>query len=322
MTNRETYRTLISHVVNHQPGLRAVFTDMDRLHGFNISVLVQGESGTGKEVIARALHECDPTRCGGPFVAINCAALPEQLLEADLFGYRRGAFTGAQEDRQGLFAQADQGTLFLDEVGELPLSLQAKLLRVLQERTVRPLGAREEMQVDVQVVSATNRDLAGCVQEQLFRQDLYFRLGEYVIEVPPLRRRRQDIVPLAHYFAQQYGSELQRCPAQFTREAERWLHARDWSANNVRELSLCVKRAMLRCDDGLLGVPELVQSELGSAAAFILSPKPKRSDLGEQQLRETLERTEGNISAAARLLGMKRSTLFDRLTRLGLRKVV
>ncbi len=321
MTNRETYRTLINHVISHQPGLRAVLSEMDRLHGFNISVLVQGESGTGKEVIARALHECDPTRCGGPFVAINCAALPEQLLEADLFGYRRGAFTGAQEDRPGLFAQADQGTLFLDEIGELPLSLQAKLLRVLQERTVRPLGAIEEKQVDVQVVSATNRDLAGCVQEQLFRQDLYFRLGEYVIEVPPLRHRRQDIVPLAHYFAHQYGSELQRCPVQFTREAERWLHARDWSANNVRELSLCVKRAMLRCDGGLLGVPELVQSELGSAATFVLH-KPERSDLGEQQLRETLERTEGNISAAARLLGMKRSTLFDRLTRLGLRKVV
>ncbi len=321
MTNRETYRTLINHVLCHQPGLRAVLADMDRLHGFNISVLVQGESGTGKEVVARALHECDPSRRDGPFVAINCAALPEQLLEADLFGYRRGAFTGAQEDRPGLFAQADQGTLFLDEVGELPLALQAKLLRVLQERTIRPLGATEEEQVDVQVVSATNRDLAGCVQQQLFRHDLYFRLGEYVVQVPPLRHRRQDIVPLARSFTQQYGSELQHRPARLTSEAERWLHARDWSANNVRELSLCVKRALLRCDGGLLGVPELVQSELGTAAAFVLY-KPESSDLGEEQLRETLARTEGNISAAARLLGMKRSTLFDRLTRLGLRKAV
>ena len=321
MTKRETYRTLIDHVTNHQPGLHAILSAIDRLHGFNISVLVQGESGTGKEVIARAVHECDPTRCQGPFVAINCAALPEQLMEADLFGYRRGAFTGAHEDRAGLFAQADQGTLFLDEVGELPLSLQAKLLRVLQERSIRPLGASEEREVDVRIVCATNRDLAGCVQEQLFRLDLYFRLAEYVLEIPPLRERRQDIVPLARYFAGQYGSQLRRCQACFTPEAERWLQARDWSANNVRELSLCVKRALLRSDGGLLGVPELIRSDLGSASKYELY-KPSRSDLGEDHLRETMARTEGNISAAARLLGMKRSTLFDRLTKLGLRKTV
>ena len=291
MPNRETYRALIDHITAHQPGLRALLTDMDRLHGFNISVLVQGESGTGKEVIARALHECDPTRRDGPFVAVNCAALPEQLLEADLFGYRRGAFTGASEDRPGLFAQADAGTLFLDEVGELPLSLQAKLLRVLQERTICPLGASDEKQVDVQVVSATNRDLVDAVRQQLFRQDLYYRLAEYVIGVPPLRERRQDIVPLAHYFAHQYGREFQGSPAQLMVEAERWLQARDWSSNNVRELSLYIKRALLRCEGGILGVAELVQSDLSSGSNPSLCCRPARSDLGEEHLRETLTRT-------------------------------
>ena len=321
MTNRATYRTLIDHVRSHQPGLDAVFNDIDRLHGINISVLVQGESGSGKEVIARAIHECDPTRCEGPFVAINCAALPEQRLEADLFGYRRGAFTGAEENRAGLFVEADKGTLFLDEIGELPLSLQAKLLRVLQERTVRPLGAGEEQEVDVRVVSATNRDLLGCVQEQSFRPDLYFRLGEYVVEVPPLRQRRQDIVPLARYFAQQYGRELQRHSVRFTVEAECWLQAHDWTANNVRELSLCIKRALLRSHGELLGVTELIQSKICTTPGYMLQ-KPLRDDLGANQLRDTLERTKGNISAAARLLGMKRSTLFDRLTKLGLREGV
>ena len=317
---REAYRKLIGHITDQQSGLREVLDDISRLCGYNISVLVQGESGTGKEIVARAAHECDPTRREGPFVAVNCAALSEPLLEADLFGYRRGAFTGAQEDRAGLFAQAHGGTLFLDEVGELPLSLQAKLLRVLQERAIRPLGAGEETTVDVRVVSATNRDLAACVQEHDFRLDLYFRLAEYVIEVPPLRQRRQDILPLARLFADQLGRELRRAPARMTREAERWLHARDWSANNVRELSLCLKRAILRTDGSVLGVAELARSERAGALPR-LTRKPSGRDLNREQLRETLERTEGNLAAAARLLGMKRSTLFDRMTKLGLRRV-
>ena len=320
MTNREGYRELIDHIARHQPGLHPVFDDVARLSGCNVSVLVQGESGTGKEVIARALHECDDARREGPFVAVNCAALPEPLLEADLFGYRRGAFTGAHEERAGLFAQAHGGTLFLDEVGELPLCLQAKLLRVLQERTIRPLGATEERAVDVRVVSATNRDLAACLQEGQCRPDLYFRLAEYVIEVPPLRERSQDILPLARYFADRFSRELQRGQARLTQEAERWLRTRDWSANNVRELGLCMKRAILRSDGNTLGVPELVRSDLARTLTHV-RPRPFAHELNREQLRETLESTKGNIAAAARLLGMKRSTLFDRLNKLGLRKV-
>ena len=302
-------------VVGGRDGFSNVIRDVRRILGLTVNVLILGESGTGKEVVARSIHCDDPKRCHRPFVPLNCAALPEQVLEADLFGYRRGSFTGATTDREGIFRQADGGTVFLDEVGELPLLLQPKLLRVLQERAVRPLGRSEETAIDVRVVAATNRDLAESDGDGSFRLDLYYRLADYVISVPPLRQRRQDIVPLSHHFLDMYRIEFGREHVNgFAEDALNWLQLRDWSANNVRELSVAVKRAVLFCDGPMIQVYHL-------AATTEPMPGPQRLDGADlpERLQDALCRTDGNIAAAARLLGMKRSTLFDRLTKLGLR---
>ena len=202
--------TSVPPVVGGPNGFSSVIRDVRRILGLSVNVLILGESGTGKEVVARSIHYGDPKRCDRPFVPLNCAALPEQVLEADLFGYRRGSFTGAATDREGVFKQADGGTVFLDEVGELPLPLQPKLLRVLQERAVRPLGRSEETAIDVRIVAATNRDLTDAVRDGSFRLDLYYRLADYVISVPPLRQRRQDIAPLSHHFLDRYRIEFGR----------------------------------------------------------------------------------------------------------------
>lgn len=299
-----------------QKGLRQTVQDLVRLLGVPVDVLVCGESGTGKELIARALHEADPVRQAGPFVALNCAALPESLLEAELFGHGRGAFTGAAHDRQGLFRQASGGTLFLDEVGELPLSLQPKLLRVLQERRVRPVGEHDEIEVDVRVVSATNRELQQAMTDQLFRPDLYFRLADFVLDLPPLRQRRDDIPGLAAHFLQLYGQQFGRPVARFGDGALTWLCRCDWRANNVRELGVVLKRAVLLCDG-----PVLTAAHLWSAVSRDEAAGPPPA-CDERTLLETaLRDSGGNLSAAARQLGMKRSTLHDRVRRYGIRRL-
>jgi transcriptional regulator with GAF, ATPase, and Fis domain len=299
-------------------GLRQVEDAVDRVLGIDVDVLIVGESGTGKELVARRLHEADPLRGRSPFVPINCAALPEALLEADLFGHRQGAFTGAGEDRPGLFQQARGGTLFLDEVGELPAALQPKLLRALQERQVRRVGGTEEEPVDVRVVSATNRDLGQAMEQGHFRPDLYFRLADYVIAVPPLRQRRGDIPVLARHFLDAYRERFHRRHVlELSDAAVAWLQGRDWRANNVRELSVAMKRAVLQCDEAVLTEQHLWAACAGDdpwAAAATGPPVDER-----QLLRQALRQCGGNVAAAARLLGMKRSTLFDRLNRYGLR---
>ncbi|MBQ39494.1 MAG: sigma 54-interacting transcriptional regulator [Candidatus Latescibacteria bacterium] len=302
-----------------QDGLREIVTDVKRVLGLPVDVLIRGESGTGKELIARLLHEADPLRCPHRFVAVNCAALPDSLLEADLFGYRRGAFTGATEDREGLFQQAHGGTLFLDEVGELPPRLQPKLLRALQERAVRPVGECEEVTVDVRVVSATNRDLNAAMAHGGFRQDLYYRLADFVVELPPLRQRRCDIPHLADHFLGLFRRQLHRPHVQSLADGAReWLCRCDWRANNVRELSVVMKRAVLMCDGPVLTSQHL-WSALGHGESGSRLQAPDRGD-ERTQLEAALEQTGGNLSAAARRLGMKRSTLHDRLRRHGIRR--
>ena len=304
-------------LIGNRTGLAGVSAEVQRLLGVPVNVLIQGESGTGKELVAQALHAGDPARCHRPLVPINCAALPEQLLEADLFGYRRGSFTGADRDQQGAFCVADGGTLFLDEVGELPLSLQPKLLRVLQERAVRPLGERHETSVDLRVVAATNRDLLSAMDEGTFRTDLYYRLADYVITIPPLRERRQDIPRLSQHFLECYREELRRPHIRgLSDDVLGWLQSRDWGANNVRELSVALKRAVLRCDGPLIDLQHMS-----------LEPRPAAGTLRQRldcceraEVEAALERTQGNLAAAARLLGMKRSTLFDRLRKLGIHR--
>ena len=292
-----------------QLGLSGVLDGVHRVMGRRVDVLLQGESGTGEELVARILHEADPVRASARFVAVNCAALPEGVLEAELFGVCRGAYTGADADRPGLFRLAHGGTLFLDEVGDQPTTLQPKLLRALQERRVRSLGGTEETAVDVRVVSATHLDLALASAESRFRADLYYRLADYVIALPPLRQRRQDILILAERFLHRYRVDMQRlhlCGS--TPEARSWLRRQDWRGNNVRELDVIVKRVVLQCDDEWVGVDDLRRATGESL--------PVGSHVEERvRMEEALHSCSGYIAATARELGLKRSTLFDRLRR-------
>ena len=300
-------------LIGGSSGLRGVVEAVDRVLGLEVDVLVVGESGTGKELVARLLHEADPARGRGPFVAVNCAAMPENLLESHLFGYCRGAFTGADADRPGLFQQAQGGTLFLDEVGELPAACQAKLLRVLEERRVRPVGGAEEVPLDVRVVSATNQELSEAMEEGRFRTDLYYRLADYVVPIPPLRQRRGDIPALARHFLDLFRERFGRRHIRSLSDgALSWLKGQDWRANNVRELNVVIKRVVLECDDPVITPEHLWACSRHEVWGDRAPPQPVDE---VRLLSQALERCDGNISAAARLLGMKRSTLYDRLRR-------
>jgi transcriptional regulator with GAF, ATPase, and Fis domain len=319
--NSSTLHSPVLDLVRTQDGLRGVVDDVTRVLGLPVDVLILGESGTGKELIARALHEADPVRHARRFVAVNCATLSDNLLEADLFGYRRGAFTGATDDREGLFQQAHGGTLFLDEVGELPLRLQPKLLRALQERAVRPVGGCDEVPVDVRIVSATNRDLGADMASRRFRRDLYYRLADFIIRLPPLRERRGDIRQLADHFLQLYRQQLDRTHIEaLGAGASAWLSRCDWRGNNVRELSVVMKHAVLMCD-GLVLTAQHLWSAMSRGEPDSSQLPPDITD-ERTRLKTAMQLTGGNLSAAARHLGMKRSTLHDRLQRHGIRRVV
>lgn len=280
------------------------------------TVLLRGETGTGKEVVARAIHSAGP-RGTQPFVVQNCAAFPEGLLESELFGYRKGAFTGAERNYAGLFDAAHGGTLLLDEIGDMPLSLQAKLLRVLQEGEVRPLGASIAHKVDVRIIAATHRDLAAMVVEGSFREDLYYRLAQFPIELPALRDRDGDVLLLARHFAIRACSTLQKPVVSWSNAALDQLSSHGFPGN-VRELKCLVERAVLLCDDGVI-LPEHLS----------LSPVPAHATV-ESTLRQRLERVErvvlidclhknrGNRTRTARELGVARRTLLYRLARLNI----
>jgi two-component system response regulator AtoC len=287
------------------------------------TVLVTGESGTGKEVIAQAIHRASP-RAADAFVAINCAAIPETLLESELFGYARGAFTGAVGDKAGLFEQADGGTLLLDEIGELPLGLQAKLLRVLQEGEIRRVGGAKTVRVDVRVLAATAKHLEAEVAAGGFRQDLYYRLNVVTIHLPPLRDRTQDIAPLARHFAGQLAHRLGR-PLALSAATLAWLEQQPWRGN-VRELEHTIERAAVLSDVAILE-PEHLRSQ--SPAAPPGAGSPALGD-GAGTLEEAVEAAErraitaalaaadGNRRDAARRLGISPRTLFYKLSQYGL----
>ncbi|MCW1244724.1 sigma 54-interacting transcriptional regulator [Pseudomonas sp. SAICEU22] len=282
------------------------------------TVLLYGETGTGKEVVARAIHDCGPRRTQA-FVVQNCAALPEHLLESELFGYRKGAFTGADRDRIGLFDAADKGTLLLDEIGDMPLSLQAKLLRVLQEGEIRPLGSNLTHKIDVRIVAATHRDLKRLMSEGKFREDLYYRLAPFPIQLPPLRQRGPDVIELARHFADKACALLQRDLVHWSDAALAHLAAYDFPGN-VRELKGIVERAVLLCEGDELRVEH-----------FALHLK-KPSDEGRVSLRERMEHIErslmtdclrkhsGNQTLTARELGLPLRTLLYRMSRLNIRR--
>jgi two-component system NtrC family response regulator len=282
----------------------------------DVSVLILGESGTGKELIARAVH-AQSGRAEGKFVAINCAAIPEQLLESELFGYERGAFTGAVKQTLGKVELANGGTLFLDEIGDMPIALQAKLLRFLQNRVIERVGGRQEIPINVRVVCATNKDLQQLIGEQQFRQDLYFRIGEVTINVPPLRERKGGATVLAHAMLRKFSGVQGRPKRGFSEQALAALEAYSWPGN-VRELENKVKTAMIMAE-GTMMTPEDLGLKEAESSELLFNLKEVRTRAERQAIQQALTITDGNISRTAELLGVSRPTLYDLMEKYGMR---
>ena len=308
-----------AHIIGATPRMQRIFRFISKIAPTESAVLITGESGTGKELLARSIHY-QSNRAHKPFLAINCGALPEGLLESELFGHVRGAFTGATTDKKGLFEQADGGTLFLDEVGELSPQSQVKLLRALQEGEVRPVGGDMVIRVDVRPISATNRDLREAMEEGRFREDLYYRINVFQIEVPPLRERREDIALLAGYFLDRYTVKMHKTLAGFSTDAQILL-LRYHYPGNVRELENAIQRAVALAEGDVV-YPEDLPPEMRKAAQPRLAgPKgvlevPDGMSLEEVEMlyiRHTLDQADGNTSEAARRLGISRSTLWRKL---------
>ena len=312
----------LAAIVGESPALRAAFALVERAAGSRATVLLTGETGTGKELLARAIH-LGSQRRDRPFLGVNCAAFPETLLESELFGHVRGAFTGADREKKGLFEVADGGTLLLDEIGETAPPLQARLLRVLQEREVRPVGGSRPRHVDVRVLAATNRDLRHEVQRGRFREDLYYRLAVFPIEVPPLRQRREDVLPLARHFLALHARRDAIAGLSLTRDTEHLLQAYDWPGN-VRELENEMQRAVALAEPGEAIAP----SRLSARLLGILEPVAVLGERAETLratvarieawlLRRALDENDGRRTETARKLGLTREGLYKKLKRLG-----
>jgi two-component system response regulator PilR (NtrC family) len=328
--NRELRRRLASveqggEILGRSPKMEAVYQVLDRVAPTGVTVLVLGESGTGKELVARRLHALSGR--GGPFVPVNCSAIPEGLVESELFGHVKGSFTGAIADKTGLFEQAQGGTLFLDEVGELPLPLQPKLLRAVQEGQIKRVGGNRELAVDVRIVSATNRDLKEEVDAGRFREDLYYRLNVVGLEIPPLRDRREDIPLLAHHFLEKYALAFGRPLAGFTREALERLEQYAYPGN-VRELENVVERAVA-LETGEYVTPDSLPDPLTRSRGSLTGDLPELPGEGlaldellesveQRYLAEALRRVSGNKTEAARLLGITFRSFRYRLQKLGM----
>jgi formate hydrogenlyase transcriptional activator len=299
---------------------RALLQDVERVAPVDSAVLIQGETGTGKEVIARAIHEASPRR-HNRFIALNCAAIPSALLESELFGHEKGAFTGAWAQTKGRFQMADGGTLFLDEIGDMPLELQPKLLRVLQEQEFERLGSTQTVRVNVRVVAATNQDLAELVAKKLFRADLYYRLNVIPICLPPLRERVQDIVPLTEFFVAKFSTRLNKTIDVIPDEVVEVLKAHDWPGN-IRELQNFIERAMLFSPGSVLRLP-LDSKPMVTRAAKQSSESASRTlaDADREHILETLEEANwliGGQKGAANRLGLPRTTLIYKMRKLGI----
>jgi DNA-binding NtrC family response regulator len=303
------------NIIGRSRAMQEVFALIRRVAGSQASVLITGESGTGKELVARAIHAHSP-RTNRPFVAVNCAAIPETLLESDLFGYKRGAFTDAKTDKPGLFVEAQGGTIFLDEIGELPLTLQPKLLRALQEREIRPLGATKSERVDVRLITATNRHLERRLKEGRFREDLFYRLNVIHIHLPPLRDRTEDVLPLAEHFLTRSAERGGKPLRGFKETAKKLLLAHGWPGN-VRELENVVERAVALAEGDIVTPEDLPpgmrerknQDRLTSALMQGLTLE----ELERQYIQRVLEAEGGNKTRAAQRLGLDRKTLYRKL---------
>jgi len=323
---REEVEQHFGEIVGRSTSMRGIFDSVRKVAETSSSVYIYGESGTGKELIARAIHRESPRR-DGPFIKVNCSALAESLLESELFGHEKGAFTGAIRERKGRFELADGGTLFLDEISDIPPSVQVKLLRVLQEKEIERVGGEETIHVDVRIISATNRDLAPLVSKGAFREDLYYRLHIIPITVPPLRERKEDIAPLVHHFVRTISADIGKSVEGVSDEVMALLHRYDWPGN-IRELENMIERAIVLCDGGSLGVEEFPLDYRAATrrAGEPLIPPP----LGTISLDDALARLEramiesalaearGVKTRTAELLGIKTSALYYKLEKYGL----
>lgn len=297
-------------IITRDPAMLKVCALVEKVAPSTTSVLLTGESGTGKELLARALHS---TREGRPFIAINCAAIPENLLESELFGYEKGAYTGAGKQTRGRIEYANGGTLFLDEIGDLSFALQAKLLRFLQERVLERVGGREQIAVDVRVVCATHRNLKELIVSGRFREDLYYRLSEIVIDIPPLRSRDGDAALLAHALVKRHSQT--RSPPRFSEQALAAIENHVWPGN-VREMENCIKRAIILCDGKRIEVEHL---GLAAASDAPVNLRQVREAAEKKAVIKALSRVEGSVSRAAELLGVSRPTLYDLMQRYGIK---
>ena len=303
----------IKGIVTASPLMEKVCQTIHKVAPNNITILLLGESGTGKEILAKALHEYSD-RSQGPFVAINCAAIPETLLESELFGYEKGAFTGAVKQTQGKIETAHKGTLFLDEIGDLPTSLQPKLLRFLQERVIDRLGGRTPIAVDVRVICATHQDLQELIVAHAFREDLYYRLSEVTISIPPLRDRIGDAALMARHFLAKFSLEYKRRIKRFSEEALEAIHQYSWPGN-VRELENKIKRAVIMAEGSHISLSDL-DLPLNQIQTFPFNLRQVRDTAEKEVISRAMHYCEGNVSKAAELLGVTRPTLYNLMEKL------
>ena len=317
----------IDSLIGDSPSFRSVLQAVDSVRESAATVLLSGESGTGKEMVARAIHK-HGNRADKPFVAVNCAAIPEGLLESEMFGHRKGAFTGAVADRIGRFQQADKGTLFLDEIGEMPLALQAKILRALQERVIEPVGDTKERKVDVRVIAATNKDLLQAVANKEFREDLYYRLNVFPIPLPALRERVEDIAPLAHHFAHTLGAAAGKRISGFSAQALQAMTRYSWPGN-IRELQNCVERATIVASANIIEEHDLpaylfaAQASDSSGPLSEINGVPADLDAALAEVEKAyilaaLQQSNGVQAAAAQLIGISERSFWYRLKKLGI----
>ena len=304
-------KTVLGSMITAAPEMAKVARTIERVAPTNVSVMLLGASGTGKELLARGLHEASDRRSGA-FIAINCAAIPENLLESELFGHEKGAFTGAVKTNEGKIELADGGTLFLDEVGDIPLPLQVKLLRFLQERVIERIGGRKPIAVDTRIVCATHQDLEAMIAEGTFREDLFYRLAEIVVKIPTLAERPGDAVLLAKHFLSRFSAEMNPQEKGFAPDALAAIDNWGWPGN-VRELENRVKRAVIMSDGKLVGADDLDLDGDEEAGELALNLKQAREEADRRMIRKALSRTQGNISNTAKLLGISRPTLYDLL---------
>nr|WP_185663097.1 PEP-CTERM-box response regulator transcription factor [Novosphingobium flavum]MBC2664837.1 PEP-CTERM-box response regulator transcription factor [Novosphingobium flavum] len=303
--------TVLGRLITAAPEMVKVARTIERVANTNVSVMLLGASGTGKELLARGLHDAS-VRAKGAFIAINCAAIPENLLESELFGHEKGAFTGAVKTTEGKIELANGGTLFLDEVGDIPLHLQVKLLRFLQERVIERVGSRRSIDVDTRIVCATHQNLEQMIADGRFREDLYYRLAEIVVKIPSLSERPGDAALLAKAFLQRFAREMNPQVKGFAADALAAIDAWAWPGN-VRELENRVKRAVIMADGKLVGAADLDLAAPVDEGAAMLNLKSAREQADRKAIRHALARSEGNISSTAKLLGISRPTLYDLL---------